>query len=118
MKRGRLPKWGGHRAQAWTAAVLARYGTTCHLHLEGCTRLATTGDHIEPRSRRPDLQYVIDNGRPACLHCNQLRSTAPIAQLVVVDARNFFENPKMSRKESDQSPPRNLRKTSETRRYA
>ena len=89
-----LRKWGGRAATAWTAAVLDRHGRVCWLKLPGCTVVATTGDHIVPRSVAPDLQYDVDNGRPACLSCNQRRSVAPAdTASLVVDNRGFFESP-------------------------
>lgn len=84
-------KWGGRKAQAWTKAVLREHGTVCALRLEGCTLLATTGDHIKPRSLYPWLQYDVTNGRPACQHCNSSRGARPLRGRVIVDARTFFE---------------------------
>lgn len=105
-----LPKWGGRRAQAWTRAVLARGGTVCALRLEGCTEVATEGDHIVPRSVDPSRQYDVTNGRPACRHCNALRGKSTRGNAVVVDARAFFENPAGARKDSSPSPPQVRRK--------
>lgn len=65
---GGIPKWVGCKAQQWSRAVLAKFGTVCHLQFEGCTEVATTGDHLIPRSVRLDLQYDGNNGRPACQH--------------------------------------------------
>lgn len=105
-----MTRWGGRRAQAWTAAVLAKYGNVCHLQLDGCTQVATTGDHLIPRSVRPDLEYDVDNGRPACVHCNCERKAAPLRPRPVVDARDFFESRATTGKHSVQSPPRSPRK--------
>ncbi len=106
--------WGGRRAQAWTRAVLARYGRVCALGLRGCTVLATTGDHVEPFSERPDLAYDIENGRPACLHCNSSRGVTPLDQLRddvgVVDERKFFESSAPRGRQAHRSPPRNPQK--------
>lgn len=71
-----LPRWGGRKAQRWTAAVLATYGTRCALDLPGCTTDATEGDHIVPRSVDLSRQYDVTNGRPACRHCNAERGAA------------------------------------------
>lgn len=87
----RTTKWGGHHATRWSKAVLARYGTRCALQLEGCTQVATTADHIIPRSQRPDLAYDVTNGRPACRRCNSKRGTDPHAAAPTVDDRAFFE---------------------------
>lgn len=34
-----------------------------------------TLDHIQPRSRRPDLRFEYANLGPACLHCNNLKGS-------------------------------------------
>ena len=100
-----MKRWGGRAAQAWTAAVLDRYGRVCHLNLEGCTTIATTGDHLKPRSTHPDLELDVTNGRPACLHCNTKRNAAPLP-LVVVDDRAFFERRSPGGRDTCPSPPR------------
>lgn len=111
-----LPKWGGHQARRWTAAVLARYGRVCVLQLEGCTGVATTGDHVIPRSKRLDLQYVVSNGRPACLPCNQRRGTRDLSDVAVtIDATDLFESGEPSPPDSDSPPPRASGKTGATR---
>lgn len=97
--------WGGRKAQAWSAAVLAAHTgpggepPSCWLQLPGCTQLATTGDHVLPREDRPDLAYSIANGRPACLHCNSTRQGTPVHRLhliggrdsATVDTSHFFD---------------------------
>lgn len=80
---------GGRREREWTAAVLAAYGTRCWLGLPGCTVVATTGDHVIPRSVRPDLKFVVANGRPACLSCNRRRRDRDV-ELPATDARDWF----------------------------
>ena len=82
--------WGGRKAQAWTAAVLAAHAgpdgrpPSCWLQLPGCTGLATTGDHVLPRQDRPDLMYVVENGKPACLSCNSKRQGTPTHRLHLI----------------------------------
>jgi hypothetical protein len=95
--------------------VLATYGRECVLKIPGvCTGIATTGDHKIPRSKRLDLQYVVSNGRPACLPCNQHRGTRDLVDVgVVVDASAFFESAGPSVTESAGSPPRDSGKTGE-----
>lgn len=101
-----MSKWGGRRAQAWTAAVLARYGTVCHLQMDGCTQVATQGDHLVPRSVDESLQYDVTNGRPACASCNFRRKAKPLTPRRIVDARTFFESADPARTDPVQSPPR------------
>jgi 5-methylcytosine-specific restriction endonuclease McrA len=85
--------WGGRKAQAWSAAVLAAHlgpggePASCWLELPGCTGLATTADHLIPRQDRPDLAYVLENGRPACLPCNSKRQGTPIHRLHLIGGR-------------------------------
>jgi 5-methylcytosine-specific restriction endonuclease McrA len=85
--------WGSTAAdQAWTAAVLDRYGRRCALRLVGCTGAATTADHIVPRSVDASLSHVVENGQPACRPCNSKRGATPLGLVVAVDDRAFFEN--------------------------
>lgn len=71
--------------------MLETHGRTCWLQLPGCTVVATTGDHVIPRSVQPELQYDVDNGRPACLSCNQRRGASPADQSsLIVDERGWF----------------------------
>lgn len=85
--------WGGRKAQAWSAAVLAAHvgpagePPVCWLQLPGCTQVATTGDHIVTRQDRPDLKYVVENGRPACLSCNSRRQGTPVHRLHLIGGR-------------------------------
>lgn len=97
--------WGGRRAAAWSRAVLAAHTgpggepPRCWLQLDGCTGVATTGDHLVPRKDRPELAYVVQNGRPACLSCNSKRQGTPLHRLhrlggreaSTVDASAFFD---------------------------
>lgn len=92
--------WGGRRAQEWTAAVLANADLVneqgqplCLLRLEGCTTVATTGDHIVPQHDAPELRYDLSNGRPSCVSCNSKRGKRDLSQIraAVIDQRSFFE---------------------------
>lgn len=86
--------WGGRKAQAWSAAVLAAHTgpdgqpPTCWLQLPGCTTVATTGDHVLPREDRPDLKYAVENGKPACLSCNSKRQGTPVHRLHLIGGRD------------------------------
>lgn len=57
--------------------VIATYGDVCHLRLAGCTRVATTKDHIVPYSHGGDDS--IENFRPACRNCNSKRGNRVIS---------------------------------------
>jgi len=61
----------GRASTELTALVLATYGNVCHLRLPGCTRVATTKDHIVPYSLGGDDS--LENFRPACRNCNSKR---------------------------------------------
>jgi hypothetical protein len=69
-----VTKWGGKRAQALTAAVMARdYDpalgyTPCHW----CGEPATSFDHW-PIARTDGGPDTLDNGVAACLPCNTSR---------------------------------------------
>jgi 5-methylcytosine-specific restriction endonuclease McrA len=56
--------------------VLERDGYRCQLSLPGCTRVATTADHIVPRSWGG--LTVLANLRAACGHCNNARGARPL----------------------------------------
>jgi len=93
--------WGGRAAQRWVAAVLDRYGTTCHLcQHEG----AESGDHVQPRSTHPWLALDVTNGRPVhhkpcpvCgVRCNIRRKAKPLTAAAPVDGLGFFETPASS----------------------
>lgn len=106
----RLPKWGGRKAAAWTAAVLANSDRRCALRLEGCTGVATEGDHIKPRHDYPWLQYDVANGRPACRSCNAKRGRRELRAPATVDVRSFFETRGNLGEGLRTSPPRSVRK--------
>jgi 5-methylcytosine-specific restriction endonuclease McrA len=64
---------GSTRAwRALRAKVLAEE-PICRIQGPGCTHIATTVDHIEPYSLRPDLALVRSNCRGACARCNYAR---------------------------------------------
>jgi hypothetical protein len=90
--------WGGRAAQRWVAAVLAEYGTVCHLcHHDG----ADSGDHRTPRIQLPrDRWYDVANGRPVhhkpcpvCgRRCNSSRKDRPLTATPNTDALAFFDS--------------------------
>jgi 5-methylcytosine-specific restriction endonuclease McrA len=51
--------------------VIERDGGVCQLSLPGCTFVATTADHVIPRSLGGDSDP--DNLRAACRPCNSRR---------------------------------------------
>lgn len=76
-------EWSGRRATEMTARVLAVKGRKCALGLPGCTLVATTADHILPKSRGGAM-WDMGNLQPACSHCNGskgkgLSEGAPVA---------------------------------------
>lgn len=64
-------KRGGRASQRMTALVLETYGRECWLKLPGCTRVATTKDHVTPFSHGGE--DALENYRPACRSCNSKR---------------------------------------------
>lgn len=69
--------------RAWRRLVaqVLKEQPLCYLRLDGCTRIATTGDHIIPASIRPDLALRRDNVRGACRSCNYRRNNKPLHRL-------------------------------------
>lgn len=61
----------GRASTELTALVLATYGNVCMLRMPGCTKIATTKDHVVPYSHGGDDS--IENFRPACRSCNSKR---------------------------------------------
>ncbi|RWZ52947.1 HNH endonuclease [Labedella phragmitis] len=62
---------GGPASRRVAQLVLETYGRECHLRLKGCTRVATTKDHVVPYSHGG--ADVLENYRPACKACNSKR---------------------------------------------
>lgn len=66
-----MSRKSGRRNQEMTALVLAVKGNRCEVRLPGCTKVATTRDHIVPL-HNGGLDTV-ENCRPACRPCNSKR---------------------------------------------
>jgi len=62
---------GGRASTALTRLVIETYGPICHLQLPGCTRRATTKDHVLPVDQGGTDE--LSNLRPACVSCNSRR---------------------------------------------
>lgn len=61
----------GRSSTELTRLVLEEYGNLCYLRMPGCTRVATTKDHIIPYSLGGDDS--LENFQPACRNCNSKR---------------------------------------------
>lgn len=81
MRRGKANR-GGRAGQQLTALVLATYGRVCHLQLPGCTKVATTKDHIVPYVQGGT--DALSNFRPACKTCNSKRQDRNLGARVKV----------------------------------
>jgi hypothetical protein len=67
-------RWGGRKAQEFTALTLSTYGDVCiNCGLPG----STTADHVIPRSKGGAV-YDIDNLGPSHLSCNSARGNRPL----------------------------------------
>ena len=62
---------GGRASAELTRQVLDYYGRACWLRLPGCTKIATTKDHVIPYAAGGTDQ--LSNFRPACQSCNSKR---------------------------------------------
>lgn len=80
MKRKR--RRGGRVQQELTRLVLAAYGNQCHLRLPGCTKIATTKDHVTPYAQGGTDDLA--NFRPACRSCNSKRQDRTLGPSVRV----------------------------------
>ena len=67
----------GRAGVSLTRLVIDTYGGVCWLNLPGCTKVATTKDHVIPFSHGGDDS--IDNLRPACKKCNSKRRNLSIS---------------------------------------
>lgn len=47
----------------------------CYLCKKWLAPIETELDHVEPRSRRPDLRFELKNLRPACHACNTAKGS-------------------------------------------
>lgn len=65
------------RHRAWRIAVLLRDGYICNSCSRVCgAKREAHADHIIPVSVRPDLRYVVENGRCLCHSCHSRRTLA------------------------------------------
>jgi hypothetical protein len=100
---------GGYRYSQWKRLVLATYGDVCHLCGHGGARQV---DHLESVTERPELMYVVANGRPAhgspgnkcpvCgLHCNQVRGAYSVerARRIIAERAGLKEPPRKPKPE-------------------
>jgi len=73
-----MPGWKGS-SRAWRvvrAAVLARDAYRCQIQGPHCTQIATTADHLVPKSQGG--RDMMTNLRAACQPCNSHRSDKPV----------------------------------------
>ena len=68
---------GGAESSKLTRAVIDYYGPSCWLQLPGCTKRATTKDHLIPVDLGGDDS--MDNLRPACNGCNGKRQNLAVS---------------------------------------
>ncbi|MGO2655979.1 MAG: AAA family ATPase [Pseudoclavibacter sp.] len=73
----RMSRLDGRENQRLTRETIAVYGPYCWLRMPGCTRLATTRDHVVPFAHGGT--DALANQRPACRHCNSRRQDRVIS---------------------------------------
>lgn len=82
-------RWGGRKAQRFTALCLSTYGRVCwNCGLPG----ADTADHVIPRSTGGAV-YNLDNLAPSHARCNKARGNRPrIAPVIPIESgMAYFE---------------------------
>jgi 5-methylcytosine-specific restriction endonuclease McrA len=53
----------------------------CYICKSPLTKEQTTLDHIQSRSRHPELRYVLDNLAPCCWPCNEKKGSRDLHQI-------------------------------------
>ena len=92
---------GGSRPWRRLRDRVLREEPVCRVHLEGCTIVSTTVNHIVPKAIAPELVMVRSNCQGACKPCNLKlgkKSRAQVARKSVGSSRQqparalaFFE---------------------------
>lgn len=66
------PNWKGGTRTVWKRSVLERDNYTCQrCGLKDMTPGFMDTDHIKPKSKFPELQYLITNGMVLCPNCHR-----------------------------------------------
>lgn len=66
-------RWAKTRSQWFIENPADNY--TCYLCGKYLNPEETTLDHVIPRSRAPELRYVMSNLRPCCMTCNSIKGS-------------------------------------------
>ena len=86
--------WSGHyptdptKTRAWRQLRdrVVREEPVCWLRFPGiCTGASTVGDHVIPKTIRPELAMTRTNLRGACDPCNRARGRTPVERLTPPD---------------------------------
>jgi hypothetical protein len=58
----------------------------CYLQLDGCEgrvdRRTLNIEHVESRTRNPELRYVVENLKPSCRNCNKQKGSLSEAEAI------------------------------------
>lgn len=64
----------------------------CYICSKPLTSLNVTLDHIQPRSRRPDLRLETSNLAPCCWSCNHKKGSKPLHKINSEVAKKYDKN--------------------------
>ena len=91
-KRGKHFKQWMDTRDKWLEQNKAPY-YFCYICDKMMTRTELTLDHIESRSRRPELRYVLKNLRPCCAKCNTEKGSLGLEEyLAKLKAKGGYES--------------------------
>lgn len=79
------------KEEEWRLAVLERDGYRCQYPKCRVSHKSLHAHHVNPRSRRPDLRYVVSNGKGLCFFHHEVVHKNPLKgeELGLLSTRSF-----------------------------